>query len=246
MGINSVSSANDLINRVAVEIGVAPSTDPFGSEDPTFIKLKTFLNIAGEELVEAHPWEVLLKEHQIITTGTDTGVYTLPTDFSHIVNQTGWERSQRVPLGGPLTSADWAYLKGRDFAENSIYVSFRIAEGNFNVYPAPPTVGLDINFEYVSTGWVRSATAAPDYTYTDEVTQGDQVPIFNRTLISRYLKLKMLEATGFDTTKAQADFNQIFSFLTGSEKGAAVLNAGRGGAFPYLGIRNVPDTGFGL
>jgi len=245
MGINSIMSANDILNRVAVEIGIAPVTDPYSSTDPTFIKMKTLLNIAGEELVEAHPWEILLKQHQIITTSADTGIYTLPDDFSHIVNQTGWERSQRVPLGGPRTSQEWAYLKGRDFANSSVYIQFRFADGKFQIYPAPPPDGLDIDFEYVSTGWVRSATADP-FTYTDEIIAGDQVPIFNKTLISRYLKVKMLEATGFDTTKAQADFNQIFAFLTGTEKGAPVLDAGGGRGFPYLGYSNIPDTGFGL
>ena len=246
MGANNLSSANDILNRVAVEIGTAPVTDPYSSDDPTFIKLKTFLNIAGEELLEAHPWEQLLRQHQIITVADSDGMYDLPDDFSYMVNQTGWEKSQRVPLGGPLTSSEWAYLNGRDFSENSIYVSFRLAEGQFNVYPPDGPEGLDINFEYVTTNWVRSATADPDFTYTYEVTAGDQVPIYHKTLISRYLKLKMLESGGFDTTKAQADFNQIFSFLTGTEKGAPVLRAGGRRGFPYLGYRNIPDTGYGM
>ena len=244
MGISTVSSANDIINRVAAEIGVAPIADPFGSDDPTFVRMRYLLNIAGEELVEANKWEQLLKEHQILTLDGDTGAYDLPDDFSHMVNQTGWEHSQNVPLGGPLTSEAWAYLKGRNLASNTLYVSFRIAEGKFNVFPAPPPVGLDINFEYVSTGWVRSATQP--YTYTDAVTSGDQVPIFNRTLISRYLKLKILSATGFATGDAQDDFNQMFSFLTGTEKGAPILNAGGSRGYPYLNGYNVPDTGYGL
>ena len=71
--------------------------------------------------------------------------------------------------------------------------------------------------------------------------------MFLETLITRYVKLKYLEASGFDTTKAQDDFAQTFSFLTGFDKGAKVLNAGRGGrGFPYLSIWNVPDSGFGL
>lgn len=246
MAIKTLASANDILNRVAAEIGVTPVEDPYSSQNPSFMKMRYLLNTAGEELVEAHPWEQLLKQHQIITADGDTGSYPLPDDFAYIINQTGWERSQRVPLGGPMTSVDWAYLKGRDFSSNSLYVSFRFAEGDFKVYPGPPPVGLDINFEYMSTRWVRSATADPEFTYDSEVTTGDQVPLYNRTLITRYLKLKMLEATGFDTTKAQEDFNQIFTFLTGTEKGAPVLNAGGKGAFPYLGYRNIPDTGFGM
>jgi hypothetical protein len=246
MAISSLLSASDILNRVAAEIGVSPIADPFSSDDPTFVRMRYLLNIAGEELVEAHKWEQLLKEHQIITADGDTGDYALPADFAYMVNQTGWERSQQVSLGGPLTSEQWAYLKGRKLDSNSLYVTFRLADGKFKVLPSPPPIGLDINFEYVSTQWVRSATQSPTYTYSDTITTGDQVPIFNKTLISRYLKVKMLDATGFDTTSAQADFNQMFSFLTGTEKGAPILNAGGGRGFPYLGRGNIPDTGFGL
>lgn len=243
MAINTVSTANDILNRVAAEVGIEPVVDPFASNDPSFVKLRYLLNIAGEELVEAHPWEYLLKEHQIVTVDGDTGVYDLPSNFAYMINQTGWERSQRVPLGGPLSSQDWAYLKGRQLASNTLYASFRIAEGQFKVYPENPAAGLDINFEYVSNQWVRSATEP--FTYSDQVTAGDQTPIFHRTLLSRYLKLKFLEATGFDTTKAQDDFSQMFTFLTGTEKGAPVLNAGGVNAYPYLGMHNIPDTGYG-
>jgi hypothetical protein len=79
------------------------------------------------------------------------------------------------------------------------------------------------------------------------VTLPSDKPLFDKTLITRALKVKYLEAGGFDTTKAQDDYNQIFKFLTGTDKGAPVLNAGRGrGSFPYLSMNNVGDTGYGL
>jgi len=245
MAMTTLNSANEILNRVAAEIGVTPVPDPYASQNPSFVKMQYLLNIAGEELVEAHPWEQLLKQHQIVTQEGDTGAFALPDDFAYMINQTGWERSQRVPLGGPLTSSDWAYLKGRDFSANSLYVSFRFMENKFNVYPDPPAVGLDINFEYMSNKWVRSSTADPEFTYSSGVTIGNEVPLFNRTLISRYLKMKMLEASGFDSTKAQDDFNQTFTFLTGTEKGAPILNAGNRTTFPYLGMHNIPDSGYG-
>ena len=244
MGIASLDTANNILNRVAAEVGVTPVVDPYASADPTFVKLRYLLNIAGEELVEAHPWEQLLKQHQIVTVDGDTGDYDLPSDFAYMLNQTGWERSNRVPLGGPLSPQEWAYLNGRDLASNTLYVSFRIAEGQFKTFPSSPSAGLDINFEYMSNAWARSATQP--YTYSDSITAGDQTPMIHKTLISRYVKLKFLDAAGFDTTKAQDDFNQMFAFLTGTEKSAPVLNAGGARSFPYLGFGNVPDTGYGL
>ena len=68
----------------------------------------------------------------------------------------------------------------------------------------------------------------------------------DKTLISRYLKVKYLESAGFDTTKAQDDFAQTFSFLTGFDKSAPILNQGRSTRrYPYLSVLNLPDTGYG-
>jgi hypothetical protein len=73
------------------------------------------------------------------------------------------------------------------------------------------------------------------------------VPLFNKTLISRAVKVKYLEAGGFDTTKAQGDYNQIFAFLTGTDTPASVLDAGGGNrGVPLLSGNNAPISGFGL
>lgn len=244
MALNSLLSANDILNRVAAEVGIAPVIDPYASLDPSFVKMKYLLNTAGEELCYIHQWEFLTRSHNILTTVTDSGTYDLPPDFGYMINQTGWERNNNVPLGGPLTAQEWTYLIGRDLASHTLYASFRISEGSFNILPSPPPVNLDINFEYISKDWVRSGTEP--FTYSDSVTVGTQKPLYDRTLISRYLKVKYLEAGGFDTTKAQDDFTQCFSFLAGKDKGAAVINAGRSSrGIPYLSGYNVPDTGFG-
>ena len=224
MTLATIIPANEILNRVAAEVGIEPVTDPFSSKDPAFLKMRYLLNTAGEELMQAYPWEFLTREHQITTSEVDSGIYPLPADFGYMINQTGWERNENVPLGGPLSPQEWTYLRGRDLASNTLYASFRISDGQFNVYPAPPPNGLDINFEYITTEWVITGQVTP--TYQSEVITGTDKPLFDKTLITRYVKLKWLEAGGFDTSKAQADFNMLFNFTTGHNAGAPVLNAG--------------------
>jgi hypothetical protein len=238
--------AADILNRVAAEVGIAPVQAPYSSQDPFFIQLQYLLNTAGEELMQAYPWEALVRSHQIVTQVGDTGEYDMPEDFGYILNQTEWDRTNNVPMGGPLSASEWTYLKGRDLASNTLYASFRIAQGKFNVFPSDPIVGLDLNFEYITTDWVWNGDAQfPEF--KDSITEPSDVPLFDKTLITRALKVKYLESGGFDTTKAQADYNQICAFLTGNDKGAPILNAGRGrGGFPYLSVWNTPDTGYGL
>lgn len=246
MPITTIDTASNILNRVAAEIGVEPVIDPYSTPDATFVQMRYLLNTAGEELAQSYPWELLIREHQISTLDTDTGDYPLPDDFYYMINQTGWERKENVPLFGPLSPQDWQYLLGRDLVSSTIYASFRLQDGQMRLFPQPPPNGLDIHYEYVSKNWVLDQDEDPEV-YKDQVTKSTDKVLYDRTLIARYLKLKILESKGFDTTKAQADFNQIYAFLTGHDKGAEVLNAGgRFGVFPYLStIRNLPDTGYG-
>jgi len=244
MPISTLTTANDILNRVAVEIGDEAVADPMASTDPLFIQMKYLLNIAGEELYQAYPWQLLTREHQIITSALDSGDYDLPDDFGYMIDQTGWERSQNVPLWGPLSPQDWSYLLGRGLVNQTIYASFRLDQGLFRIFPQPPPDGLNVNFEYIACTWVSDGAATP--AYQKEVLIGSDIPLFDRTLISRYLKVKLLEAKGFDSQKAQDDFNQTFSFLTGQDKGAQILTLGGRLGYPYLNIwRNLPDTNYG-
>ena len=245
MGLNTTITATEILNRVAAEVGIAPIEAPFASQDPFFVQLRYLLNTAGEELMQAYPWELLVQTHDIVTTAMDTGDYDMPGNFGYILNQTSWDKTNNTPMGGPLSAQDWTYLKGRDLASSTLYASFRIAQGKFNVFPNPAPVGLNLSFEYISTDWVKDTSTDP-VTYKKGVDLASDVPLFDKTLITRALKVKYLESGGFDTTKAQADYNQIFAFLTGTEKGAGVLNAGLGrGNIPYISSYNVGDTGFG-
>lgn len=245
MPITTLTTANNILNRVAAEVGIQPVTDAYSAPDPSFVQMRYLLNTAGEELLMAHRWELLVKETSITTSDTDTGDYPLPTDFFSMLNQTGWERSQQVPLYGPLSAQDWQYLLGRDLVSHTIYASFRINEGKFRLFPQPPPDNLDIHYEYLSKNWVQDGEQ--EQIQKSEITRGSDIPLYDKTLIARYLKVKFLEAKGFDTTKAQDDMNQVFSFITGQEKGAQILNVGRGGRrYPYLdSYRNLPDTGYG-
>ena len=237
--------ANDILNRVAAEVGLEPVPDPYGSTLPEFRQMTYLLNIAGEELSQLYPWEFLNKQHSFTTLDTDSGNYPLPDDFLYLVNQTAWERTENIPLFGPLSAQEWQALLGRDLVTSTIYASFRISEGQFRIFPQPPPNGLDIYYEYVSRNWVQDSTNSANT--QDRVKTGADTPLFDRTLLSRYLKVKFLEAKSLDTTKAQADLNQMFESLGSHDKGAPVLSAGRGnGGYPYLsGFWSVPDSGYG-
>ena len=237
--------ANDIINRVAVEVGLLSVADPLSSVDETFIQLSELLNAAGQELVELHPWQTLVKVFSLTTADTDSGTYELPADFSYMIDQTGWDRSNRVAIGGPLSAQDWSYLDGRDLVSQSIYASFRLVDNKFDLYPQPPPDGLDIRFEYINRNWAQEqGTGDPK----DLVTVGSDIVLYEPILIIKLLKVKFLQAKGFDTSAASLELENIFNSRTGKDTGASILSASNNSrGFPYLSpYYNTADTGYGI
>lgn len=242
-------TAGEIVNAAAVECGLTAVSDPFASSDPAMVQLCTMLTNVGRELLGLHQWNRFVKVHSITTAvPPDDGNYDLPDDFAWIIDQTGWTPTNAglgLPLGGPLSEQDWAYLVNTNLASSTIYVSFKQSQGQFQVLPQPPPDGIEITFSYISRWWVAE-TATPTVAEKDKVEASTDVVLFEPILITKFLKLRFLEAKGFDTTAASTQFHSVFMQWTGKDASAPVLNMARMRLFPYLGWRNIPETNYGL
>ena len=238
-------SVNDIINRVASEVGFDVVTDPLTDDNKVFTQLRYLMNSAAEELIDMCAWTELQKEHTITTAATDDGSYTLPSDFKYMIPQTGWERNNNNEMLGPLSPQDWSYLKGRDLSSDTIYASFRLKQREYFIFPNDPVVAnLKIVFEYMSDNWLQNATQAT--TFYNEIQAGSNICMLPKTLMIKFLKCKYLEAKGFDSTRAREDFAVNYISVTGNDGSAAIVSAGGERGFPYLNVyRNVSDTGYG-
>jgi hypothetical protein len=239
-------SANQIINDAALEIGLEQVADPWSSTDDAFVQLRGLLNAAGRELAKVHDWQILFQDFNILTSSSDSGTYDLPEDFDRMIDQTGWDRSNRVAVGGPLGAQDWAYLEGRDLISQSIYASFRLADNKIDLYPQPPPDGLTISFIYISRNWVKD-TSVPAV-FKDRAGTGSDVCLLDPLLVTKFLKVKYLSAKGFDTSAAALDFDNIWNTVTGRDEGASILSASNNSrGFPYLHpYYNTADTGYGI
>jgi hypothetical protein len=162
-----------------------------------------------------------------------------------MVDQTGWDRSNQVAMGGPLSAQDWTYLAGRDLVSQSIYASFRLTDGEMWLYPQPVYDGLHLTFEYISRNWLKSPSSSiPD---RDSIAEGADTCMLDPLLSIKFLKLKFLQAKGFDYSSAAMEFDTLLGSRMGKSDGGAILSASHGGRqFPYLNpYGNVGDTGFG-
>ncbi len=243
--MSRLKSVNDMINSVAVEVGLNSDGDPIASPDELFVQFRELLNSAGQEMVELHTWQVLRGVFNLVTKEGDTGTYDLPDDFSYMIDQTGWDKSNRVAIGGPLSAQDWSYLDGRDLVSQSIYASFRLVENKFDLYPQPPPEGLIIRFEYISRNWL--AQAVDQSLRNDEISTGSDIILFEPILMRKFLKVKWLEAKGFDSSSARLEFETVFLARTGHDEGSSILSASHNSrGFPYLHpFYNTGDSGYG-
>lgn len=236
---------NDICNQVAIEVGIPKTADVFSALDSAFIQLTTLANSCGYELLQDAAWEGLVREYALTTQLGDDGKYDLPEDFGYMINQTGWDRTNDVMLGGPLSAQEWQYLEGRDLVSQTIYATFREVENQFWLFPQPPPVGLDIRFEYISRNWVLVNGIAGQF--DDKTVQPADIVLYEPYLFERLLKLRFLEARGFDSGTAASQYGKSLISWKGKDKGAPILNAGHTyGGVPYLdAFKNTPDTNFG-
>lgn len=243
-------TAGVIINRAAGETGITPVTDPFVSQDDTFKQLVILLNTAGQEMLALHEWNKITRSATIITGTTvanpvDTGKFDFPNDFGYYIDQTGWDKTERLPLGGPMTAQDYSYLVNTNLANSTVFVTFRMNQGQIWLLPDPPLDGQELNYEYVSRNWVQPTGTTTEDERTDSATQYADTVLYEPILIVKFLKMRFLEAKGFDTTAAVAQFLTMFNSWTGKDVSAPVLRMARSRTFPYLGARNIPETGYG-
>ena len=245
-----------IINRVLPACGLSIAVDPFSSADDATRQMVSLSTDVGRELTKMYDWSVLQQEHTITTQSGDTGKYPLPVDTDHILDITGWSRTQRVKLPGSVSAQTWQYLKGRNLVSSTIYAVYREVQNQFWIFPQPPEAsvptGLTLAFEYISRRFAIKASEVGDPTYPDDyqdefLASGD-LCLFDPLLFQMLLKLRFKEARGQDTVAAQQEWALMFAQIAARDVSADTLNAANmSQPFPYLDMhRNTPDSGYGV
>ena len=235
-------NAATIINDTAIEVGLVPVNDPYSTQDEAFVQLRGLLNSAGRELVTMFDWEMLQRTLDITTAPGDPGSYDLPTDFDRMSNQTGWNISSRLPIAGPLSPQMWAAATALP-VNPTTYICFRLNANKLDLFPYDPVPeDMQLRWWYISRNWVADGNGET----TDRANNGNDIVLYDPILMTKFLKVKFLSAKGYDIAVAAREFDMTFMSLTGQDKGAQVLNAAGNQAYPYLGLGNIPWTGYGI
>lgn len=166
--------------------------------------------------------------------------YPIPADCDHFITHTGWDRSFRWQLVGPLSPQEWQVLKS-GISPTGPRLRYRIMDGQIFVNPVPASLD-NLVIEYYSTGWCQSASGTAQTAWaadTDTPTLQDR--LFTLGILARFLNRK-----GLDSGVAQREYDEAVEAAIGRAGGSRVLPLNARAEPPVLlGSANVPDTGFG-
>lgn len=165
MGALLTDTAKNIINDTAVELGLLPFSgklaDPFSSTDANIGLLCQLLKKAGRDMVLEREWSHLRSIYTFLTVAGQAP-YALTNDYGRFINQTAWNRTNRLPLGGPLSPQEYEFFKAR-LVGVVFTVLFQILNQNFVAYPdsANTPGGYVIAYEYISRWWVQHTGTQP-------------------------------------------------------------------------------------
>lgn len=237
-------TAANVISDAAILAGIksAAMSDPYASQDANVLQMCALLKTLGQRLLRDYAWSHLQKEHTFSTASTDAD-YALPSDFFRYVEGTGWNRTQQLPLVGPVNAKQWQAFKART-TSGAVGKVFRVWQDQMWLHPTPTSADT-IAFEYISKLWV-AATGGAAPSKEGPTVNSDELWL-DRTVLVWGLVLDFKGAKGFDTTDAQNKFNAAIAAAHGADAHAPALSLTGGGldVDRMLDDANVSDTGYG-
>lgn len=150
----------------ARELPIAvPSTVASATDDNDAQLLMRLARKEGYELSRRANWTALRKEHSFTTVAQESQTGSIPSDLSHFVEETMFNRSLRRPVLGPITPQEWQEHK----SSLSVAVDPHfIVRGSTMLFTPVPGAGESIYYEYISNRWAISGDGTPKATFTDD------------------------------------------------------------------------------
>lgn len=184
-----------IVQRFCERTNLPSPATVIGSTDTQIVQLKALLEEIGIDLNGRGSWEGTTRVAVHTTTATEDqgAIATIASNgFKYISNQTIWDRTDRLPVIGPIDSQEWQALKA--VVVTAPRYMFRILDGKLLSNP-PPHAGHEWAFEYASKNWILGADGV---TYKEYFTLDTDEPLLPQTLLLQGLRWAWKREKGLD------------------------------------------------
>ena len=196
-----------LAQKACPVIGIPRPVAVVGSTSPQLATLLELANIGGEELAEAHRWQMLLVRRTFTGIAANAQTGEPPVDFNRWpATQKIWDNARKTWLIGPIPPNEWDGIMVRATMAHPGY--WCILRGVINIAPAP-TVSDTFTYSYITENWIRPPGGAADGS-GDTAEYGDDldVPLLDESLLKLDLIWRWKQAKGLDYAEDMSTFER--------------------------------------
>ena len=229
----------EVVKQTMGAIGLTPPDTIVGGNNATANQLVVLANDVGNELLTKHDWQQFIRDMTITTTPGEPN-YPLPSDFSSFYADAQWNFTTRLPALGDLSQAEWNMLKARNLGGTTIASMFNIQDGNVTLFYVPSSAQTLV-LPYKSSNWVLHA----DGTYGNTPTADDDVLLYDPQLMKVALRREFFIAKGIENPRIDTKYEQRLNEAKGKDTPGRTLSLRNRPEYPYIGVLNLPDTGYG-
>lgn len=181
-----------LIQKFCRRTGLPSPATVYGTTDPQTLQVMHLLEEEGNDLAQRHPWTTLQQEatHTTLALEDQGNIETIASGFRFIRNDTIWDRTDQLPVVGPMDGQEWQSLKALSNSGPRYY--YRLRANKLLVNPVP-TAGHTWAFEYQSKNWIIDTDGIVTYPFFNE--DADQF-LLPETLLLMGLRWRWLKEKG--------------------------------------------------
>jgi len=206
------------------------------------LQLFRLLEEEGNDLARRGDWEGITFEatHTSLAAEDQGAITSIATNGYRVIkNGTFWDRTNKLPVLGPLSNAEWQTLKG--VGTTGPRYHFRIRGGKVLVNPTP-TAGYTWAFEYISKNWILGADGT---TYKQYFTLDTDTILLPEDLVLMGLRWRWKKEKGFDYAEDFRTYETQVKDALGRDGGKRTLSMDGGSHSAKPGIF-VPDMSWSL
>ena len=211
-----------VIQNVCGRTGVpVPSSVMGGTTDAQVLQLLRLLEEEGTDLADRGPWQAITNEFTWTTLAQeDQGVIdNIATNgFKAIKNGTFFDRSDTLPIFGPLSDQEWQDRKARAVTGPRYYYRFR---GNHLLVNPVPVAGHTWAAEYLSRNWILGSDGT---TYKQYFTLDSDTILLPEELVLMGLRWRWKKEKGFAYEEDFRTYEMQVKSALGRDGGKPVLN----------------------